>query len=450
MVRGGEGGSYPDAVSSRGAFLDDLRIVLRGRDFRRLFATRLVSQAGDGAFQAGLASLFFFSPERATDATGVAAAIAVAVLPYTLVGPFAGVLLDRWRRRQVLVVANLVRAALVLGVAGLVLAGVVGPPLYAAVLICLSVNRFILAGLGASLPHVVPADELVMANAVSPTCGTIAALLGGGVGVLVRAALGGGATTDALIITLAAAAFAAAAFVARLMHRDLLGPDGAQRLPWHDVAQAAAGVARGFADAVRHLRARPAPALALAAIGGHRLGYGATTVATILLCRNWFTDPADTDAGAVLLATVFLVSGLGFFAAALVTPVATRRMRPSTWIVCCLLAAAAAEATFLVVLTVPSALAGAFVLGIAAQGTKICVDAIVQGGVDDAYRGRVMSFYDVVFNVAAVASAALCALVLPPDGYSPPVYAAVAATYLLTALAYGRLSRVTPAAPATT
>ena len=164
-------------MTTGGTFLGDLRIVLRGRDFRRLFATRLVSQAADGAFQAGLASLFFFSPERATTAGGVAAALAVAVLPYTIVGPFAGVLLDRWRRRQVLVVANLVRAGLVLGVAALVAADVVGLPLYVAVLVCLSVNRFILAGLGASLPHVVPADELVMANAVSPTSGTIAALL---------------------------------------------------------------------------------------------------------------------------------------------------------------------------------------------------------------------------------------------------------------------------------
>jgi MFS family permease len=427
-------------VAARGTFVGDLRIVLRGRDFRRLFATRLVSQAADGAFQAGLASLFFFSPERATTAGAVAAAFAVAVLPYTVVGPFAGVLLDRWRRRQVLVVANLVRAGLVVGVAALVAAGVVGLPLYAAVLVCLSVNRFILAGLGASLPHVVPDDELVMANAVSPTSGTIAALAGGGVGVLLRAELGAGSGTDATILLLAATGFVAAAGCARLMHRDLLGPDGEQRLPWPDVAATVAGVARGFVAAIGHLRERREPALALGAIGGHRLAYGVTTVATILLCRNYFNDPADTDAGAVLLGSAFAVSGVGFFAAALATPVATRRIRPQTWIVVCFVVAALTEVTFLVVLTVPTALVGAFFLGVAAQGSKICVDAIVQGGVDDAFRGRVMSFYDVVFNVAFVAAASVCALLLPPDGYSPAAYAAIAVTYLLTAVVYGRSS----------
>ena len=137
------------------SFAGDLRAVVRHRDFRRLFATRLTSQAADGVFQAALASLFFFSPERQTSAGSVAAAFATLLLPYSLVGPFAGVLLDRWRRRQVLVYANLVRAGMVLGVAGLSAADVTGVPLYAAVLACLSVNRFFLAGLSAALPHVV-------------------------------------------------------------------------------------------------------------------------------------------------------------------------------------------------------------------------------------------------------------------------------------------------------
>ena len=89
---------------------------------------------GDGAFQVGLASVFFFSPERAATASAAAAAFAVGILPYTIVGPFAGVLLDRWRRRQILLVANAVRAVLVVGAAALVAGHAVGPPLYLVVL----------------------------------------------------------------------------------------------------------------------------------------------------------------------------------------------------------------------------------------------------------------------------------------------------------------------------
>ena len=425
-------------MSAAGTFVADLRIVLRGRDFRRLFATRLVSQASDGAFQAGLASLFFFSPQRAATATGVATAFGVAVLPYTLVGPFAGVLLDRWRRRQVLVVANLVRALLVVGVAALVAVHVFGPLLVVAVLACLSVNRFFLAGLGASLPHVVPPDELVMANAVSPTCGTIAAILGGAVGVGMRQALRAGDSTDATILLAAAAGFAAAGLLARRMHRDLLGPDGQTRLPWHDVAAAARGVLVGLGSALVHLRDLPGPRHALLAIGANRFAYGMTTVATVLLCRNYFNDPADLDSGAQLLGAVFGITGAAFLLAALVTPMATRRLTPQGWIVVCYLLAALVIASFVVTLTLAMALVAAFVLGVATQGSKICVDAIVQGEVEDGYRGRVMSFYDVVFNVAFVGAAALCAVVLPADGYSRTVFATISGLYAATALVYGR------------
>src|SRR3954470_11235806 len=194
--------------------LEDLRTVLAGRDFRRLLATRLVSQAGDGAFEVGLATLVFFSAEHATSATVAASAFAVAILPYTLVGPFAGVLLDRWRRRQILLVANLVRTVLVLGVAALVGSHQVGVTLYVAVLTCLAVNRFFLTALGAGLPHVVPRHELVMANAVSPTCGTLAALAGGGLAYLLRAQLPTGDPGDAVLLVAASAVYLVSALLA--------------------------------------------------------------------------------------------------------------------------------------------------------------------------------------------------------------------------------------------
>ena len=105
-----------------------IRALLARPDFRRLLATRLLSQFGDGVFQAALAGTVLFNPQRAADPVDVAAGFAVLLLPYSLVGPFAGVWLDRWSRRQVLVHANLLRAALVAVVAGLVLVGVDGVP----------------------------------------------------------------------------------------------------------------------------------------------------------------------------------------------------------------------------------------------------------------------------------------------------------------------------------
>jgi MFS family permease len=421
------------------SFAGDLRAVVRHRDFRRLFATRLTSQAADGAFQAALASLFFVSPERQTSAGSVAAAFATLLLPYSVVGPFAGVLLDRWRRRQVLVYANLVRAGMVLGVAGLSAADVTGIPLYAAVLACLSVNRFFLAGLSAALPHVVSRDELVMANSVSTTTGTVVAILGGGIGFALKRLFGDGNGADAEVIVVAALAYAVAGLLAARMDRDLLGPDLESEPP--RTKEALRNVALGLVDGARHVWSHRPAGHALAAIGAHRFFYGVSTISAILLFRNYFHDPDDVDAGLAGLAGVFAASGAGFFVAAVVTPEVTQRIRKQAWITACFAMAAAAEAMFVVTIVEWLLYVGAFVLGVAAQGSKICVDTIVQTWVDDAYRGRVFSFYDVIFNIAFVSAAAFGAAVLPSDGNSRTVYAVIAGGYAVTAAVYARATR---------
>ena len=78
-------------------------------DFWRLLELRTASQFGDGLFQAGLAGALLFNPERATRPLAIAGAFAVLFLPYSLLGPFAGALMDRWDRRLVLIAANVGR-----------------------------------------------------------------------------------------------------------------------------------------------------------------------------------------------------------------------------------------------------------------------------------------------------------------------------------------------------
>ena len=446
-----------------------LRALLGRRDFRRLYATRLTSQLADGMVSVALTAFVFFSPERQATAADAASAFAVLLLPYSVVGPFAGVLLDRWRRRQVLVAASLVRAAILLVVAGFVVAASAGAGFYAAGLAALSVNRFFLAALSAALPHVVGDvgdvgdvgvrggsgvdDELVLANSLSTTSGTLVALLGGGVGFALRLALEsrtGATAATAAILLLAATACCAAAVLAGRMHPDLLGPDragGTHRQARRRASrraqdrgatlQALRHVAGGMADGARHVWSRRPAGHALAAISASRFVYGLATIATVLLYRNHFHAAEETGAALGGLALAVLASGAGFLAAALVTPWVASRVGTGAWVVVTLATAAATEAFYVVgPLTEPTLLAGALVAGFVAQGSKICVDTIVQRSVDDDYRGRVFSLYDVLFNVSFVAAAAAAALVVPPDGYSRTLYACLAAGYALTALAY--------------
>ncbi len=423
-------------------FLADLRQVLRSRDFRRLFGTRLLAQASDGIFQVALASYVFFSPERQPSASAVAVAFATLLLPYSLVGPFAGVLLDRWRRRQVLVWANVIRAVMVLGVGALVLAGTEGPLFYASALAVLSVNRFFLAGLSAALPHVVAGSELIMANSVSTTSGTVAAVIGGSIGYLARSLFGDGSGGTAGILCLSALTYLLSALVATRMARDRLGPDldrtdtGAGQ-PAGGTRAALLAVASGMVQGARHVRERAAAGRALAAIAAHRFFYGVSTIMMILLYRNYFNDPADTEAGLAGLAIIVAASGLGYLIAAVITPAGARRLTKPGWIAASFFVATVVQLTLAGTFREPLVVLAAFFLGIVAQGAKICVDTIVQSTVDDAFRGRVFSFYDVLYNVSFVAAAAFAATLLPTEGKSHLVIVIVAAGYLVAAIAYG-------------
>ena len=115
----------------------ELRQVLGSARFRQLFTVRATGQFCDGLFQAALATFVLFSPERQPTAASIATTFAILYLPYSIVGPFAGVFLDRWRRRQVLLYGNLLRTVVVLGVALLTIQQRSGLDLGLAVQMCI-------------------------------------------------------------------------------------------------------------------------------------------------------------------------------------------------------------------------------------------------------------------------------------------------------------------------
>ena len=417
--------------------------LLRGSWFRRLFAVRVSSQFADGVFQVALASYVIFSPERQPSPAAIAGALATVLLPFSVLGPFVGVFLDRWSRRQILAVSNFVRVALVLVLAAGVAADLGGPLLFGLILACLSVNRFLLAGLSAALPHVVDHEDLVMANAVTPTSGTLAAILGLGVASVSRVVWDRlGLDSDVAVLVMAALLYAAAGALALRIPRDLLGPDYDPTRP--AVREAARHVARGLVEGLRHLADRRTAAYGLATIGAHRFFFGLSTVMLILLYRGYFHDPSEPDAAFSGLAVAVVVSGAGFVTAAFVTPFVTERVSLRLWVLSLLAAAAFTQVVPGALFTEPALLVSSYFLGLASQGIKICVDTLVQDSVDDAFRGRVFSLYDVIFNVAFVAAAAVAAVVLPDDGKSYVVLGVVASGYLLTGVGYALATRRAP------
>jgi MFS family permease len=398
-----------------------LRGVLAGRDFRRLFATRLVSQAGDGIVTAGVGTYVFFNATTFPSPAAGAAAFAVLYLPYSLIGPFAGVLIDRWSRRQILVWSALLRSVFVGLTAASMALGNRGALLYAAVLLVLAVNRFFLSSLSAALPHVVAEDKLVMANSVSPTVGGISATVGGVLALGLNVITGNTERGAAITLLAGGACYVAASLVARTMTRDRLGPrrpaarasvQAGAPAPRRPLFSELASVASGLADGTRYVIRRRGPAAALGATGGFSLLFGPLFLMSVLLYRNYFYRSSVSVAEGHFGILVAL-AGVGYACAALVTPPATGRLAKPTWITLMLAASAVITLTLGETFQQIAFLGIGFCLYLTRQSVAICAVTILQEEVDDTYRGRVFAFYDMMFNAAYVAGAALSAIIMP-------------------------------------
>jgi MFS family permease len=402
--------------------------------FGTLFASRLTSQAADGLLQTSLAGAVLFNPEHHTGPGQVAAGFVVLLLPYSLIGPFAGVFLDRWRRQRVLVGGAATKGVLVLITAAtLAVHGPSGALFATTALAALAINRFYLAAQSAALPSVVPIDRLVTANALCPTAGTVVTIVGAGVGLALRSAGGGADHGDALAALAGVVMYAASTLIATRLPGTLLGPHPPDTSPlWEQLS----GILRGLVAGARHLRDRPAASHALAVIVAQRFLFGIWSIMTLLLYRNAFHNEGVLRAGLTGAGQAVTVAGVGLVLAASVTPWVTARIGKQRWIVVVTIALAVTQLVLGAPFAMAPLLASSLLIGFGVQATKVCVDTLVQTSVDDDFRGRVFSLYDTTYNLSFVAAAILGAFVLPANGKSLAALVAMSVGYLAIASVY--------------
>jgi MFS family permease len=411
-----------------------VRALFHERWYPTLLTTRLASQTSDGMFQTSLAGAVIFNPEHHTSATEVVVGFVILLLPYSLIGPFAGVFLDRWRRQRILTYGAGVRAVLVVATAAaLADGGPSGVVFVGTALAALAINRFYLAALSAALPSVVSSRRLVLANAISPTAGTVAAIIGAGIGLAIRAAGGNGDRGDACAAIAAAVGYAVASLVANRMPRECLGPHPRNAA---GLREQLAGVGRGLLDGARHLAQRPLAWHAIAVIFAQRCVFGVWSIMALLLYRNTFHSHGVLRAGLVGVGQAVTFAGIGLVAAAMVTPAVTARIGRRRWIVVVTLGVAVTQLVFGAPFAIVPILISSLALGFATQATKVCVDTLVQTGIDDEYRGRVFSLYDTAYNLSFVAGAFVAALVLPDSGKSVVALIAMSVAYVAIAVVY--------------
>jgi len=406
--------------------------LLTDRKFSRLLRVRWTGQMTDGVFQSALASFVIFSPERQANALSAALAFAVVLLPYSIIGPFVGTILDRVSRQRAIAFSNLARALTLTVVSFLIFEGRTGIELTIFVLVAFGVNRLILAGLSAGIPLMIESKSLISANALAVTGGSVCVVLGGGIGLGLRRLLDGVTTADhadGYIILVGAIGYLLAALFAATLKKKEIGPLE------HEIKNAS--FSQGLIEmreGIKFLRQNIDTARGIGAVAVHRGGITALTLIALLLERNTFHDPADNEAGLAGLSFTLSIAACGFVVGAVIAPYGVRRVGRHRWMRFAIVASAFGPFSIVFTRTSLTLPCSSLVTALFGQSLKVTNDALVQSKIDDIYRGRVFSVYDVVVNGAIVSGAVFAALLLPNSGDAFLVPLLVAILYLTAGL----------------
>src|SRR5436305_2152396 len=200
-----------------------LQLLRQNRNFRLLYIGQAISQLGDWFNAVAVYALLL---DLTGSATAVAWILITQSLPVPLVGPLAGVVVDRVNRRRLMIAADLFLGVLILGLLLVRTADRVWIA-YVVTAFTMSASAFFEPARTSTIPNITSPQELMPANALSAATWSAMLAIGASVGGLVTAWLG----RDVAFVINAASFFVSAIFLART-HYDATPPDRPPHVGW--------------------------------------------------------------------------------------------------------------------------------------------------------------------------------------------------------------------------
>jgi len=161
------------------------REVLKNRNFFLLWLGQIISQLGDRLDQMALIAFVYLRAPGS--AIGIAKILSFTIIPVFLIGPIAGVYVDRWDRRKTMYICDFLRAALVFTIPFFLFYAKNLVPIYVIIFVAFSIGRFFVPAKLSIVPDLVEKKDLLLANSLVNTTGMIAAIVGFGVsGIIVE------------------------------------------------------------------------------------------------------------------------------------------------------------------------------------------------------------------------------------------------------------------------
>ena len=381
------------------------RNILRNRNFSLLWLGQIISQFGDRLDQMALIALIYrFAPGSTIQ---MAKLMSFTILPVFLIGPIAGVYVDRWDRRRTMVVCDILRGILVLAIPFYFMQWHSLIPIYIIVFFVFSIGRFYVPAKLSIIPDIVRRDDLLLANSLVNTTGMVAAMFGFGLGGILVGMVGakGGFVIDGASFLISGIMVF---FLSTRLMRDLkrerlidLGKDIANVIRKSAVTEMKEAII--FLKNQRQLRSCFGVLFLLWA------ALGSVYVVVIVFIQKVFSSTTK-EIGLLVVAL-----GIGLFLGTLIYGRFGQRKSGMKTIFACIFLAGLVLASFVaVLLKIPHlllALALAFVLGFVVSPTMVISNTMVHQLTDNSMRGKVFSSLEIVvhlgFLLAMMISAAL-------------------------------------------
>lgn len=370
--------------------------VIGSRRYFPLWLGQLLSSFGDTLHYIALVVLVF---ELSGHGLAVAGLVALEIVPVLVLAPIAGVIIDRYSRKRVLITADLVRAVLALSL--------VWPQgvwhAYAVAFGLAAGGVFFNPAVNAVIPGLTTEEQRLAANSVSWSTSQLVQILAASLAGGLIALIG---TAPAFAVN--AASFAlSAAMIATLdipAHAGQLGSE-TKRGIGSFIADARAGLTYARRDAFVS-RLLTVQSLASFAVGG-------TGAMLVVLAERHLQQPPAGFA--------WLIGAIGV--GALIGPVIpnafARDHRTAGWLFVPYVIRGIGDVLLAIFTPFPIALAILFVYGLNTSTGMVVFNSTIQGGIPERMRGRVFTLLDVDWSAFQLVSLAVAAVIVDRLGVEP-------------------------------
>jgi MFS family permease len=359
--------------------------VLRQRNFALLWAGGLISMMGDWLLFIAL-PFYIYDLTGSTLATG--GMFIAETLPILLFGSIGGVFADRWDRKKTMIVADLLRAALLL------LLLVVRSPewlwaIYLVVFVQSSVGQFFNPAKGALIPQLVDESQLMPANSLNSLGIELTRLIGAPLGGALMALLG-----LPSVVVVDCASFAISALLIGLIATPRTEYAAPAATPDAGIPTLLAGVWRDLVEGLRLVRSTRWLAGLFLAMTVIMFGQGITNALLVPFVEQVLHGDAQ------IFGWIVTAQGIGGLIGGLLAGTFGRLFSPVR-----IMAVSACAMGVLILLIVnipllPVVLALLAVIGLPVVAFMVSEATMLQSGVADQYRGRVMGSYGMALAIA--------------------------------------------------